>query len=162
MKRKQASTLFLKVVLLLMALVILVLYSYVFPELARRDAAAHPDDDFLRYVFLLSGYIFFIPILVALYQTFKLLVHIDRSEAFSDLSVKALRMIKYCAIMVIAFIVLGVLFMTLFVVDEDITPFITLGVIGSFGSSVIAVFAGLLQKLLTDAIVFKSDNDWIV
>lgn len=162
MKRKPAPTLFLKAVLLLIALVILVLYTYAFPELARRDAAAHPDDDFLRSVFLLSGYVFFIPILVALYQTFKLLILIDRNEAFSALSVKALRTIKYCAIAVIAFIVLGVLFMMVFVVDEDITPFITLGVIGSFGSSVIAVFAGLLQKLLTDAIALKSDNDWIV
>lgn len=162
MKRKPAPTLFLKAVLLLIALVILVLYTYAFPELASRDAAAHPDDDFLRSVFLLSGYVFFIPILVALYQTFKLLILIDRNEAFSALSVKALRTIKYCAIAVIAFIVLGVLFMMVFVVDEDITPFITLGVTGSFGSSVIAVFAGLLQKLLTDAIALKSDNDWIV
>ena len=43
-------------------------------------------------------YVSVIPFFVALYQAFKLLSYIDKNQAFSELSVKALKNIKYCAI----------------------------------------------------------------
>jgi hypothetical protein len=47
-------------------------------------------------------------------------------------------------------------------IDDDITHIITLGGIGAFASSVIAVFAALLQKLLKNAIEIKKENDLTV
>lgn len=45
---------------------------------------------------------------------------------------------------------------------EDITGFISLGLMLTFASMVIAVFAAVLQRLLQEAIDIKSENDLIV
>ncbi|RNF38127.1 DUF2975 domain-containing protein [Planococcus salinus] len=161
MKRKQASTLFLKMVLVLIGIAVLSLCIFGLPGMAARDAELHPETAYLQYPFLLSAYIFFVPFFIALYQTFKLLIYIDRNKAFSGLSVRALNAIKYCAVTIIVFIVVGEVF-TIALIDGDITHIIMLGLIGTFASSVIAIFAGLLQKLLKDAIAIKSENDLIV
>ncbi|AUD13180.1 DUF2975 domain-containing protein [Planococcus sp. MB-3u-03] len=144
-------------VLLLMTFGVMALYVFGLPGMAERDAALHPETAYLQYPFLISAYIFFAPILVTFYQTFKLLGYIDRGEAFSDSALKALTIIKYCALAIILFIVLGELATILFI-DDDIT----LGVIGTLASAVVAVFADLLRRLLKDAIAMKSSNNLIV
>lgn len=161
MRAKHAATLFLKGVLLLMTFGVMALYVFGLPGMAERDAALHPETAYLQYPFLISAYIFFAPILVTFYQTFKLLGYIDRGEAFSDSALKALTIIKYCALAIILFIVLGELATILFI-DDDITHIITLGVIGTLASAVVAVFADLLRRLLKDAIAMKSSNNLIV
>jgi len=162
MKRRQASTLFLKAVLLLIGGVALAICIFALPEIAAMDARQHPETAYLQYPFLIAAYIFFMPFFIALYQTFKLLTFIDRGEEFSDVAVNALKTIKYCALTIIAFIVLGELATIALIRGEDITHIITIGVLITFGSSVIAIFAGLLQKLLKDAIRMKSENELIV
>ncbi|WP_084242871.1 DUF2975 domain-containing protein [Planomicrobium okeanokoites] len=162
MTRKQASTLFLKVVLLLIAGAVLALCVFGLPGMAARDAELHPETAYLQYPFLLSAYVFFIPIFIAMYQAFMLLTYVERNQAFSELAVKSLKIIRYCAYAVIAFIVLGELATIALIRGEDITHIITLGAIGSFACITIAVFAGLLQKLLKDAIRIRSDNEMIV
>ena len=159
MVRKQASTLFLKVVLVLMALAALALCIFALPGMAARDAAAHPETAYLQYPFLILAYVFFVPVFIAMVQTFKLLTYIDRNQAFSELAVKSLKVIRYCAY---AVIVLGELATIALIRGEDITHIIMLGVFGSFASIVVAVFAELLQKLLKDAIEIRSDNNLIV
>ncbi|MGO1059471.1 DUF2975 domain-containing protein [Planococcus sp. FY231025] len=161
MSRKKVSTLFLKAVLVFMGLVVLAICIFGLPLIAAQDAEMHPETAYLQYPFLISAYIFFVPFFIALYQTFKLLTYIDRNEAFSERSIKALNVIKYCALAIIAFIVLGEL-ATILLIDDDITHIITLGGIGAFASSVIAVFAALLQKLLKNAIEIKKENDLTV
>ncbi|WP_422122324.1 DUF2975 domain-containing protein [Planococcus sp. X10-3] len=162
MKRRHASTLFLKAVLLLIAGVALALCVFGLPGMAAMDAQLHPETAYLQYPFLIAAYIFFLPFFIALHQTFRLLTFIDRGEAFSDVAVKGLKTIKYCALTIIAFIVLGEGATIALIRDDDITHIITIGVLITFGSSVIAIFAGLLQKLLKDAIRMKSENDLIV
>ncbi|XKE95399.1 DUF2975 domain-containing protein [Metaplanococcus flavidus] len=162
MTRKQASTLFLKVVLVLMALAVLALCVFGLPGMAARDAELHPEKAYLQYPFLISAYVFFIPVFIAMYQAFKLLTYIDLNQAFSELAVKSLKIIRYCAYAVIVFIVLGEMATIALIRGEDITHIITLGAIGSFACITVAVFAGLLQKLLKDATRIRSDNDLIV
>jgi hypothetical protein len=45
---------------------------------------------------------------------------------------------------------------------EDVTFMVTIGFVFTFVSSVIAVFVAVLQKLLSDAVALKSENDLIV
>lgn len=161
MIRKKASTLFLKAVLVFVGLVVLAICIFGLPYVVAQDAAQHPETAYLQYPFLIAAYLFFVPFFIALYQTFKLLTYIDRNEAFSEGSIRTLKVIKYCALATLAFIVLGELATMLFI-DDDITHIITLGVIGGFASSVIAVFAALLQKLLKNAIEIKQENDLTV
>ena len=47
---------------------------------------------------LIVMYLTVIPFFIALYKAFKLLNYIDRDIAFSELSIKALKNIKYCAV----------------------------------------------------------------
>ena len=163
MKRKQGSTIFLKVVIFLIGIAVLAVCIFGLPGVASRDAAAHPETAYLQYLFLVYAYVLCIPFYVALYQAFKLLTYIDKNKAFSELSVRALRYIKYCAITISILIVVGIIIsLAIFYGSEDITGIIMLALISIFASSVIATFAAVLQRLLQGAIDIKSENDLTV
>jgi len=94
----------------------------------------------------------------ALYQAFNLLRYIDENKAFSELSVKALKNIKCCAIIISGLYVLG-LPLFRFIAKKVDPPIGIMGLIIVFASLIIAVFAAILQRLLQEAINIKSEND---
>jgi len=153
---RQGSTLFLKSVVSFIGLVVLGLCVF----LLQATISSGEARDFLP---VLSGmYIAAVPFFLALFQTWKLLVYVDKSEAFSDSSVRALKKIKYCAIAVSAVYAVSMPFIV-HVADKDDAPGATaLGFVIIFASIVIATFAAVLQKLLQDAIDIKSENDLTV
>ncbi|MBN3523019.1 DUF2975 domain-containing protein [Paenibacillus apiarius] len=161
---KQGSTLFLKIAVFIIGTPVLALSIFWLPGIAARDAAAHPETAYLQYPFLIGAYITVTPFFVALYQALKLLSYIDQNKAFSELSVRALKYIKYCAITISTLIVVGIISGVILIAgeSEDITGFISLGLMFTFASMVIAVFAAVLQRLLQEAIDIKSENDLIV
>jgi hypothetical protein len=159
MKRE---TLFLKVVVFLMGILVLALCIFLVPSLAAWAAKEISEFSYLQYLILGGFYATAIPFFFALYQTLKLLNYIDRDIAFSELSVKALKNIKYCAI-VISCLYLAGMPCLIFLAEKDDAPGVAaLGLIISFASIVIAVFAAVLQKLLKNAIEIKSENDLTV
>ncbi|MEG6510294.1 DUF2975 domain-containing protein, partial [Desulforamulus ruminis] len=95
MKRE---TLFLKVVVFLIGIPVLALCLFGLPWLANHPV--NPDYAHMLYPTLIGIYATAIPYYFALYQAFKLLSYIDKNKAFSELSVKALKNIKYCAIII--------------------------------------------------------------
>ncbi|MCA1060515.1 DUF2975 domain-containing protein [Rossellomorea aquimaris] len=103
-----------------------------------------------------------IPFFTALFQAYKLLKYIDLNNAFSESSIKALKTIKTCAIVISFFYVLGMPLFYAVAQVEDAPGVILIGLIIVFGSAVIAVFAAVLQKLLKNAIEIKSENDLTV
>ncbi|WP_206098989.1 DUF2975 domain-containing protein [Paenibacillus nanensis] len=104
-------------------------------------------------------YVSVIPFFAALYQAFKLLTLIDKSNAFSELSVKALKNIKYCAFAISVLYVASEPFLYLMAEKDDAPGLIVIGMVIIFASLVIGVFAAVLQKLLKNAIAIKSEND---
>lgn len=158
----RGSTLFLKTVIILMGLPVLAVCIY---GLSRFDPNspywALPELEKLQYPLLVGMYLAMIPFFIALYQTLKLLSYIDRNEAFSKLSVKALKTIKYCAITISILYVLELPFLYLLTKADD-APGILIGIVVIFASMVVAVFAAVLQRLLQDAINIKAENDLIV
>ena len=153
---KQGSTLFLKLVISLIGLVVLALCVFLLSAVISSQDAG----DFLPV--LLGMYIAAVPFFFALYQTLKLLVYVDKSEAFSYLSVKALKNIKYCAIAISAVYVASMPFIV-HVADKDDAPgFTALGLVIILASIAIATFASVLQKLLQEALDIKSENDLTV
>ncbi len=102
-----------------------------------------------------------VPFYFALYQAFNLLRYIDKNKAFSELSVKALKKIKCCAISISGLYVLG-LPLFHFMANKVDPPIVLMGLIIIFASLVIAVFAAILQRLLQEAINIKSENDLTV
>lgn len=159
MKRE---TVFLKFVIVLMGLPVFALCIFVLPEIAEFFAELNPKLDFLQYPFLMGLYATAIVFFAALYQTLKLLSYIDKNQAFSDLSVKALKNIKYCAITISALYVVFMPLIYLMAEVDDAPGIILIGMVIIFGSMVIAVFAAVLQKLLKNAIDIKSENDLTV
>ena len=84
---------------------------------------------------------------------------------FSQVSVKTVRNIKYCAIAIVGFIAVGILYIRLFVTpvtDDDPAGITALGIFITFASIVIATAAAIFQKLLQNAVDIKSENDLTV
>ncbi len=102
-----------------------------------------------------------VPFYFALYQPFNLLRYIDENTVFSELSVKSLKNIKYCAMTISGIYVLGMpLF--LFIAKKVDPPIGIVGIIIIFALFIIAVFAAVLQRLLQEAIDIKPENDLTV
>ena len=158
----RGSTLFLKTVIILMGLPVLAVCTY---GLSRFNPNSPywvlPELEKLQYPLLVGMYLAMIPFFIVLYQTLKLLSYIDRNEAFSKLSVKALKTIKYCAITISILYVLELPFLYLLTKADD-APGILIGITVIFASMVVAVFAAVLQRLLQYAIDIKAENDLIV
>ncbi|WP_211653461.1 DUF2975 domain-containing protein [Planococcus alpniumensis] len=159
MKRE---TLFLKVVLFLMALPVIALCIFVVPPLSSIIQDGPDQLAFLQYVFVALLYATAVAYFVALYQTYKLLSFIDDNIAFSVRSVTAIKNIKRCALVITGIYVLAMPLFYIIAEIDDAPGLILMGAAIGFGALVIAVFAAVLQKLLTHAIDIKSENDLTV
>jgi hypothetical protein len=84
---------------------------------------------------------------------------IDKNQAFSEISVKSLINIKFCAIAVSCVYVLMMPFIFQLAEYDDAPGLVIIGMVPIFASIVIAVFAAVLVRLLKDAIEYKNDHD---
>lgn len=159
---EKVTTLFLKIAVILLGVPILLLCIFLVPELGKEAGKMPPEFAFFQYWVYIVFYGSTIPFYYALYQAFKLLRYIDKNKAFSDLSVAALKKIKYCAIMIACLHVLVPPLFYIFAELDDAPGVIFVGLVVPFASMVIAVFAAVLQKLLKEAIDIKSENDLTV
>ena len=163
---KHGSTIFARGVLYFAGFAALAVCTILLPELAREEALGKPTNTLLTNLFLVGAYILALPFFIALYQTHKLLNFIDQNKAFSNRSVQALQKIKICAIvfsiLIVVAAITGISLARSADPTEDITFMITLGFLFTLVSSVVAVFVAVLQKLVTDAVALKSENDLIV
>jgi hypothetical protein len=157
---KRGSTIFLKLAVFLIGTPVLALGIYGLPWLANNPA--NPDYAHILYPIVIGLYVSVIPFFVALYQAFKLLSYIDKNQAFSELSVKSLQIIKFCAMTISGLYVVILPFVFLVADLDDAPGLVIVGMVPVFASLVIAVFAAVLQKLLQEAIDIKSENDLIV
>ena len=156
---KRGSTIFLQVVIVLLGVGILALLLW---EPHVEGVNAHATlfemyfDPFIAYAYIGS-----IPFFVGLYQAFKLLGYIRRNEIFSQRSVRALRTIKYCALVVIGFVAVSVIFMI--GGDRDDRPGGTfMRILITFPSIVVATAAAVFERILQNAVDIKSENDLTV
>lgn len=153
---KQGSTLFLKFVVSLIGVVVLGLCIFVLPA----GIATDQTGDYRNI--LLGLYIPAIPFFFALYQAIQLLNYIDENKAFTDLSIKALKNIKYCAMIISILFAAGMPYIY-YVADKDDAPgVVAIGLIIIFASFVIATAAALFQQLFQNAVDIKSENDLTV
>ena len=159
-KMKRSSTIFLQVVIVLFAISALALMLWE-PHLEGRNAHAtlfqiYFNDPFLAYAYTAS-----IAFFVALYQAFKVLGYVRQNQTFSQATVKALRTIKYCAIAMIGFVAVSVVFMVFG--DKDDRPAgIFMRILITFPSIVIATAAAMFERILQNAVDIKSENDLTV
>ncbi|AJG94117.1 DUF2975 domain-containing protein [Bacillus cereus] len=159
---KQGSTLFLKTAIILIGIPVFALCIFLIPNIGNYTAKLYPDIAYIKYLVLINLYATVIPFYFALYQAFKLVSYIDNGNAFSKLSVRALKKIKQCAITISILYAVGMPLFYLVAERDDAPGIIIIGMILIFASMVIAVFAAVLQRLLKDAIDIKSENDLTV
>lgn len=150
---KPKSTFLLKAAVLILGLIVLALCIFILPIGISQENAG-------GYHFILIGmYVTAVPFFIALYQTLILLRYIDKNKAFSDLSVSALKCIKYCASIISVLYAAGMPYVY-YVAKQDGAPgVIVIGLIITFASAVIALLAAVLQRILSAAIAIKSEND---
>lgn len=151
---KLSPTMFLRAAIVFVGLVVLAMCAFVlYPGLA--DAG--PYGPVVWGVFAST-----VPFYIALYQAMKLLRFIDTNKAFSTAVVKALQIIKFCALAISALYTVGLPYIY-FVADYDDAPgVLVFGILFAFTSTVIALFTAVMQKVLQSAIAIKSENDLTV
>ncbi len=158
---KSGSTLFLKFSILLIAVIVLIALIH-FPQTEGRaqnlDLASIYLDPVIIYMYIAS-----IPFFAALYEFIKLLGYVDKNKVFSNEAIKAVRVIKYCALSIPVFIFLGLVYIRLFASGGDDPAGPTgLGIIVSFIFVVFATGAAVFQRILQNAVDIKSENDLTV
>ncbi|MDR1973295.1 MAG: DUF2975 domain-containing protein [Bacteroidales bacterium] len=155
---KKVSIIFLQAVVVLIgivALAILIRFPLTEGRAVNLDLLSIYLDPFILY-----GYAASIAFFVALYKAFKLLGYIRQDKVFSSKSIKALKSIKYCAVILSVFIVMAGLYIWLFHnKEDDPAGFIAVCVVTSFVSIVVATATAIFEKLLQNAVKMKSEND---
>ena len=131
------------------------------PHIEGRNAHAtlfeiYFKDPFLAYVYLGS-----IPFFAALYQAFTVLGYAGQNKIFSQAAVKALRTIKYCAIAIIGFVGVSVVFM-MFSYPDDRPAGVFMRILITFPSIVVATAAAMFERIVQNSLDIKSENDLTV
>jgi hypothetical protein len=157
---KRSSTLFLQSVIVLIGIGALTFMLWE-PHIEGRNAHATLFEIYFNDPFLAYAYIASIPFFVALYQAFRVVGYAGQNKIFTQEAVKALRTIKYCAISIIGFVVVSVIFL-LRGDPEDRPPGVVMRVVITLGSIVIATAAAMLERILQNAVDIKSENDLTV
>lgn len=157
MKRK--STYFLRFVLSIIGLGVIALCVFALPEMWKGGSLEYPTASLAIRLIMIGMYLTAIPFFLGLWQTFKLLNYIDQNIAFSDLSVKALKKIKYYATIIAAFYIIGYPLLYPIAQADDAPGLIVIGMGIACTPVAVAVFASILEKLLQRAIEMKSEND---
>lgn len=153
MNVKLSSTFFLKIVAFLIGIAVLAVCVYWLPQAAIRDAKVRPGD-YSIYPLLLCAYGVCITFSVAMYQAYKLLSYINLNNAFSELSLKSLKVIKKCAFTIIFFILILLVYLRAFAMftGDDAAGPIALGLIGILVTAIIAAIIDVLQRPIKNAL----------
>lgn len=159
---KRASTLFLKAVLLVIALAAIGLDGLTARNVGLGSTIGFPISMYIVRSGLIGIYLTIVPFLCALYQAFKLLQNIDHDNAFSESSIGALSAIKYSAIVmgILYWVAMPLVFML--AQYDDAPGVVLIGAAIASAPLVIATFAAVLQKLVQHAMDMKLENDLTV
>lgn len=151
---------FLQIAIVLIGIGVLVLMLWE-PHLEGRNVNAtlfqiYFNDPFLAYAYMAS-----IAFFAALYHAFKLLGCIGQGKLFSLDSVRALRIIKYCAMIIIFFLVgaEGYINIVQRRVEEDVVGGVAIGLFLIFIFAIVAIIAAVFERKIKSIVEIKSKND---
>lgn len=159
---KRVSTHFLRFMIFLIGAIVLALCIFALPSMWDVHYDGYPMAGPAALLIMIGLYATTIPFYIALWQTLKLLKLIDQSAAFSDASIKAIKNIKHCAIVIAVLYVGGVPILFPIADADDAPGMLLIGTAIACAPIAVAVFAAVLQKLLQQALDIKSENDLTV
>jgi hypothetical protein len=159
---KRGATFFLQAVILIIGIGVFTFLLWE-PNLEGRNVHSTLFEVYFKDPFLAYIYLAFVPFFVALYQGFKLLGYARRDEIFRQHSVRALQLIKYCALTTAIFIVGAEVYIFIFVRGtDDVAGGVMMGLFIIVVSAIIAAAAGVFERVLQKAVDLKSENDLTV
>ncbi len=160
---QKIPTLFLKIVLFCLALIALGVCVLVFQFSSEEIPDTFPaiTSSFLQLA-AVGVYLSTIPFFFAAYNAFLLLQNVDKSAAFSQSSIVALKMISYSTIGMSACYFLAMPFIYIIAEFDDAPGLILLGMAFCSFPFVFAMFATVFQKLFQSAFDMKTENDLTV
>ena len=144
---KKVSTLVLQIVIILIGVSSLAFILWE-PTIEGRNVHATLFEVYFKDPFLAYVYIASIPFFVLLYQAFKLSGYRGQSEVFLQHSVRALRMIKYCAVTLVSCIVMPVAYLFVVRPGDDIAGGVAIGLFLIFVFTVIAITSSIFERTL--------------
>ncbi|HWO07436.1 MAG TPA: DUF2975 domain-containing protein [Candidatus Paceibacterota bacterium] len=149
------STMFLRVVIYLIGLLALGVCLIIAGTVLSGNAGM-----FLPVLLLM--FVSALPFFYALHNGVLLLRYIEKNVAFSELSNKAIRIIKYCAFSISVLYAAGMPLIVSVAHKDDAPGVALLGLVFIFVTLIVGVFAAVLEKLLRSAIDLKEENDLTV
>ena len=153
---KRTSIVFLQIVVVLFGIGILALMLWE-PHLEGVNAHATTFEIYFKDPFLVYIYATSIPFFAALYQAFKLLGYIGQDEAMSADSLRAVRILKRCAMSLIVLITAAVVYLSIAMHGKDEGPGgAVVGAFLAFASAVVAASAAVGEGVLQKALDIKS------
>ncbi len=155
---KRISIVFLQAVIVLMGVVALAILIR-FPLTEGRATNLSLFDIYFDE-FILFGYAASIAFFVALYKAFKLLAYVGQNDVFSSNAVKAIKGIKFCAIILFVSIATAGLYIELFhSKEDDPAGFLAICIVAACATAVVATTAAIVERILQKAVDMKSEND---
>lgn len=150
---ERSSTLFLKLILLVLSIGVLGFFGFLLYQITQSDSLGY-------YRPILVGVLISVfPLLYIFYQAFNLLNNIDNDLSLTDSSVNSLRIIKVCSFLISLMYLIGSPFIFNVAERDDAPGVVLINIILLIGSFSVGVFTYILQKLLINAIGYKSENE---
>jgi DUF2975 family protein len=160
---KRSSTIFLQIVIAVVGIAVFCFLLWE-PQLEGRNANVTSQFDiYFKDPFLLYIYLAFIPFFVGLFQAIRMLGYARRDEIFSQRAVRALQIIKYCAVAVAVFILGAEAYIFVFVRGtDDVAGGVMMGLFIIVVSAIVATASAVFERILQKAVDIKSENDLTV
>lgn len=150
---ERSSTLFLKFILLVFSIGVLILCGFILFQISQSNSLGY-------YRPILIGVVIStIPLLYIFFQAFHLLNNIDKNLSLTDSSVNSLRIIKICSFLISLMYLIGSPFIFNVAERDDAPGVVLINLILIIGPFSVGVFSYILQKLLINAIGYKSENE---
>jgi hypothetical protein len=152
---KKNSTVFLQVVVVILGIFVLSFLLWE-PHFEGRNIGATAYEIYFRDPFLIYAYTASISFFVALYQIFKILKLVGENNVFSLATLKAVKIIKYCGMIIAGFVLGAEAYLFLAQPGDDIAGGVFMGLLLIFGSGMVAIIARMFERIVQNAIDEKS------
>ncbi len=152
---KRVSILFLQGLTILFGVVIFI-FLLVEPHFEGRNVNATAFEVYFKDPFLVYAYTASIAFFIALYQIVKVLEYTKQNKTFSDSTIKALRTIKRCALVLIAFVTAPIVYLFIVQPEDDAAGGIAVGLLIICVSTIVSIAAWRFKQVIEKALDIKS------
>jgi len=150
---ERSSTIFLKLILYVLSLGAISLSAFLILNTIKLDLVG-------GYKPILIGVsISMLPFLFIFYQSLLLLNLIDKNQSLTEYSVNALKNIKWTSLLISLLYLVGSPYVFIVAEKDDAPGVVALNMLLVIGPFTVGVFASILQKLLINAIDYKSETE---